>query len=52
MLTLSLTVDHQTIDGAVAAAFMRRLPAGHREARASVQVNDSHGIRSGSRRSS
>ena len=25
MLTLSLTVDHQTIDGAVAAAFMRRL---------------------------
>ncbi len=25
MLTLSLTVDHQTIDGAVAASFMRRL---------------------------
>ena len=25
MLTLSLTVDHQTIDGAVAATFMRRL---------------------------
>lgn len=25
MLTLSLTVDHQTIDGAIAASFMRRL---------------------------
>jgi pyruvate dehydrogenase E2 component (dihydrolipoamide acetyltransferase) len=25
MVTLSLTVDHQTVDGAVAASFMRRL---------------------------
>ena len=25
MMTLSLTVDHQVIDGAVAASFMRRL---------------------------
>jgi len=27
MLTVSLTADHQVIDGAVAASFMRRLQA-------------------------
>ena len=27
MLTLSLTADHQVIDGAIAASFMRRLQA-------------------------
>ena len=38
MMTLSLTADHQVIDGAVAAGFMRRPPGDGREAGGAVQV--------------